>query len=198
MKNKDLLPLLSIIIIFICGCICGAIITLTAYAADDKGQAETSTESIMPEATSITSTDSCCEETTDKEFYIMPSDKPESCTLTDNDTAEDKPTYAGTLIDLGEFTLTAYCPCEQCCGEYADGITYTGTVATQGRTIGVDPDVIPLGSTVYIDGCPYVAEDIGGGIQGNHIDVFMASHEAACEFGLQTGHVEYISLEVNE
>jgi len=44
---------------------------------------------------------------------------------------------------LGTFTVTHYCPCEICCGK-TDGITYTGTQATEGRTVAVDPEVILL------------------------------------------------------
>lgn len=80
---------------------------------------------------------------------------------------------------------TAYCPCELCCGK-TDGITYTGTVATEGRTIAVDPGVIPLGSEVIIDGVTYVSEDIGGAIKGNRIDIFFDDHQTALEFGIQT------------
>lgn len=90
---------------------------------------------------------------------------------------------------LGTFQLTAYCDCEQCCGEWADGYTYTGTVATAGRTVAVDPDVIPLGSSVYIEGQEYIAEDIGGAIQGNRVDVFFNSHADALEFGVQYAEV---------
>lgn len=88
-------------------------------------------------------------------------------------------------ISLGEFQVTAYCPCSKCCGEWADGITYTGTVATENHTIAVDPYVIPLGSTVEINGTEYVAEDIGGAINGNRIDIFFESHETALEWGIQ-------------
>jgi 3D (Asp-Asp-Asp) domain-containing protein len=93
------------------------------------------------------------------------------------------------LEELGTFKLTAYCACPKCCGKWADGITYTGTKATEGRTIAVDPKVIPLGSTVYIDGVPYIAEDIGGAIKENRIDVFFSSHEAALQFGVQHADV---------
>ena len=93
------------------------------------------------------------------------------------------------LISLGEFTLTHYCPCEVCCGEWADGITYTGTEATEGRTIAVDPDVIPLGSTVVIDGQEYIAEDVGGAIRGNRIDIFMRDHLVALMAGVKTAEV---------
>jgi 3D (Asp-Asp-Asp) domain-containing protein len=93
------------------------------------------------------------------------------------------------LVSLGEFTLTHYCPCELCCGEWADGITYTGTTATEGRTIAVDPDVIPLGSTVVIDGHEYIAEDIGGAIRGNRIDIFMRDHLVALMAGVKTAEV---------
>lgn len=90
---------------------------------------------------------------------------------------------------LGEFKLTAYCTCEKCCGEWADGITATGTDATPGRTIAVDPKVIPLGSTVYINGTEYIAEDIGGAIKGNRIDVLFPTHQEALEFGVQYADV---------
>lgn len=94
------------------------------------------------------------------------------------------------LQDLGEFKLTAYCTCEKCCGEWADGITYSGTKATPGRTIAVDPDVIPLGSTVYINGTEYIAEDIGGAIKENRIDVLFATHQEALAFGVQYANVK--------
>ena len=59
-------------------------------------------------------------------------------------------------------------------GMKGDGITYTGTMATEGRTIAVDPNVIPLGTRVYIDGYgERIAEDIGGAIKGNKIDIYV-------------------------
>ncbi len=88
-------------------------------------------------------------------------------------------------VSLGEFRITAYCPCEKCCGAWADGLTYTETVATEGRTIAVDPDVIPLGSIVEINGAEYVAEDIGGAIKGDRIDLYFDSHQDALEWGVQ-------------
>ena len=93
------------------------------------------------------------------------------------------------IVNLGEFKITHYCPCPLCCGEWADGITYTGTQATEGRTVAVDPDVIPLGSTIEIAGQQYIAEDIGAAIQGNRIDVYMASHEAAEQAGVKYAEV---------
>ena len=93
------------------------------------------------------------------------------------------------LHSLGEFKITHYCPCPKCCGEWADGITYTGTTATEGRTIAVDPKVIPLGSRVVIDGQEYIAEDIGGAIKGSRIDVFMDDHHAALVAGVKKTEV---------
>ena len=98
------------------------------------------------------------------------------------------------MVALGTFKITHYCPCDKCCGEYADGITSTGKTATEGRTIAVDTDVIPYGSQVlimYEDGTEhiYTAEDTGGGIKKNHIDVFMYDHEAALNAGVKTAEV---------
>lgn len=85
-------------------------------------------------------------------------------------------------------TATAYCPCAKCCGK-SDGITATGTKATAGRTIAVDPSVIPYGTEVVIDGHTYIAEDCGGAVKGNRIDIFFNSHEEARQFGVQTLNV---------
>ena len=110
---------------------------------------------------------------------------------------EDKPAEESAELTigepLGEFKLTAYCPCVKCCGK-SDGITATGTTATEGRTIAVDPAIIPYGSTVtlyFADGTShtYTAEDCGGAIKGNRIDVFFDSHQAARKFGVQTAYV---------
>lgn len=98
-----------------------------------------------------------------------------------------------TLTPLGEFMITAYCPCPKCCGEWADGITYTGSVATENSTIAVDPEVIPLGSYVEINGVSYYAEDIGHAIKGNRIDIFFQSHEDASEYGIQYHDVYLIN-----
>lgn len=52
-------------------------------------------------------------------------------------------------------------------------MTSTGVIAEEGRTIAVDPDVIPYGSEVLIDGHIYIAEDCGSAVKGNVIDIFV-------------------------
>jgi 3D (Asp-Asp-Asp) domain-containing protein len=90
--------------------------------------------------------------------------------------------------NLGEFKLTGYCACEYCCGK-TDGITATGTKATSGRTIAVDPSIIPYGSLVKINGREYVAEDCGGAIKNNKIDIFFDTHEEALQWGVKYAEV---------
>lgn len=94
----------------------------------------------------------------------------------------------GQYVSLGEFKLTAYCPCEKCCGKWANGITASGQVAEPGM-IAVDPKIISLGSTVVIDGKEYLAADTGGAIKGNRIDVYFEHHSEALAFGVQTADV---------
>lgn len=118
------------------------------------------------------------------------------------DPAWDKPATESAVCNdvfLGEYTLTAYCPGACCCGVWANGYTATGTWATEGRTIAVDPDVIPYGSRVTLiwpDGTQhtYTAEDCGSGINGNRIDVFFTDHEAARYFGIQSA-MAYLEVE---
>lgn len=84
---------------------------------------------------------------------------------------------------LGRFKLTAYSGPQL--GQ-ARPITKTGICARAGRTIAVDPKVIPLGSRVYIEGIgERVAEDTGGGVKGHHIDLYLGSVPEARRFGVQ-------------
>ena len=94
-------------------------------------------------------------------------------------------------IDLGPFTCVAYDACADCCGK-TDGITKTGTKATAGRTVAVDPEVIPLGSTLLIDGQEYIAEDIGGNIKGKVIDIYFDTHAEALDYGKQSHSVKIL------
>lgn len=102
--------------------------------------------------------------------------------------SEPEPESDPELRSLGRFKLTAYCACSKCCGK-SDGVTASGTKAKQGRTIAVDPKQIPYGTKVVINGCTYVAEDCGGGIKQNRIDVFFNSHKDALNFGVQYAEV---------
>ena len=87
--------------------------------------------------------------------------------------------------NFATYRITAYCPCCDCSDGYGR-ITSTGVVPRQGRTIAVDPKVIPYGAKVHIKGLgDYVAEDCGGAIKGNRIDLYFESHKEAEDFGVQ-------------
>ena len=87
---------------------------------------------------------------------------------------------------LGKYKLTAYCGCKKCSGKWGTR-TASGKKAKQGRTIAVDRRKIKLGTKVKINGKTYVAEDVGGGVKGKHIDVFFSSHKQTMKFGKKTG-----------
>lgn len=95
----------------------------------------------------------------------------------------------GTRTDV--FTVTAYCPCEKCCGAYANGYTATGAKATQGVTVAADPAVLPMGTELEIDGHTYTVQDTGGAIAGNRLDLYFDSHEDALRWGVQEKMVRW-------
>jgi len=81
--------------------------------------------------------------------------------------------------------VTAYEPSERSCGIWADGITATGKPVKMG-TIAVDPKLIPMGSRLFVPQYGWgVAEDIGGAIKGNRIDVFFWTVDEALEWGVK-------------
>ena len=88
-------------------------------------------------------------------------------------------------------TVSHYC-CEKrphICGT-GNGITASGVPVQAGVSVAVDPKVIPLGSTVYVDYGDgvvhtYIAHDTGGAVKGNHIDVAVETHAEASRLGLR-------------
>ena len=102
---------------------------------------------------------------------------------------EDKPEYhEGAWQSIGACRITHYCACEKCCGK-STGVTASGKLAAMGRTVAVDPGVIPLGSEVLINGVCYIAEDVG--VRGKAIDIYIDSHSQALAMGTYKTEVSY-------
>lgn len=77
--------------------------------------------------------------------------------------------------------ITHYCPCATCNGS-SSGLTAMGTKLKPYKTVAVDKNVIPLGSTVVINGKEYIAEDTG--VSGKTIDICVSSHSEAYDKGV--------------
>ena len=125
-------------------------------------------------------------ETDDIEEPLVPCDI-ETPTLETADTERPKKRRKGKDSCI-VFKTTAYCPCKECSGGYGNH-TATGKIARSNHTIAVDPDVIRYGTKVTIDGVTYTAEDCGGAVRGNHIDIFFDTHDEVEKFGKKYGFV---------
>lgn len=96
-------------------------------------------------------------------------------------------------VSLGQFKLTFYCGCVSCSEQWGKQ-TATGTTCVEGRTIAVDPRVIPYGTRVHIDGFgDFVAEDCGGAIKGNHIDIYLEDHARCNSLGVKYANVTILN-----
>lgn len=100
---------------------------------------------------------------------------------------------------IEDVTVTHYDCCVECCGK-DDGITASGVRATPDVTVAVDPSVIPLGCDVLVDYGDgeihyYRADDTGGAVKGNHIDLCVATHEEALQMGRRTATVYWVAAE---
>ncbi|WP_339252580.1 ubiquitin-like domain-containing protein [Sporosarcina sp. FSL W8-0480] len=89
-------------------------------------------------------------------------------------------------------TATAYTAhCNGCTGKTATGIDLRSNPNL--KVIAVDPDVIPLGSKVWVEGYGYaIAGDTGGAIKGKKIDLHMPTKSAANKFGRRQVKVKVI------
>lgn len=90
--------------------------------------------------------------------------------------------YSFTPRKTLNITMTAY----SAANSTNNGYTASGYKAVEGRTIAVDPNVVPLGWWVYIEGYGFRrAEDTGGAIKGNRMDIYFESDAVAHQFGVK-------------
>ena len=111
---------------------------------------------------------------------------------------EEPPLDLTKLRQIENATVTAYCICKKCCGKDPDhpayGITASGRPAEPYVSVAVDPLLIPMGSTVYMDYgdgelLEFRADDTGGAVAGAHIDVCYPDHQSALEHGVRKARV---------
>lgn len=107
----------------------------------------------------------------------------------DDSTQENQ--SGGNLSYLGNFTLTAYCSCEKCCGKWAAyaGSTASGAKATQGVTVAMGG--VPFGTQLSINGHIYTVQDRGTAY--GHVDIYFSNHADASAFGLQHADVYQVN-----
>lgn len=122
-------------------------------------------------------------------LYKSPAGKPKVVTI------EARPVRY--IYKMDNVQLTAYTAGAESTGKNPGdpgyGITATGTRATEGITIAVDPEVIPLGWWVYIPGVGYRrAEDTGSAVKGKIIDVYIEDLSKAKKFGRKHGNTVYV------
>lgn len=104
---------------------------------------------------------------------------------------EEAPWIPEGYGNCAEFTVTAYCPCEKCCGSWA--LNREGPVVgaacvplVPGVSVAVESSIFPLGTTfVDADGNQYIAHDTGSGVVGFWVDIFCETHEEAVSIGMQ-------------
>jgi 3D (Asp-Asp-Asp) domain-containing protein len=107
---------------------------------------------------------------------------------------EKKQEELDSLISLEATAYTPFCS-TGCVGVTATGENVADSPYVDGkRVVAVDPDIIPLGTTMTVHtssgSFEAIAEDTGGDIQGNRLDVLYMTKSKAKEFGRQSVTVE--------
>lgn len=158
----------------------GSLVVVSKNSSKHISELESTTEDYTVEET-YSEVESTTEKITVPETTVVPETTTKKVTATKPVTtkAQTESPKSGKT-----FSLTAYCPCSYCSGSWGSN-TATGNKAVSGWTVAVDPNIIPLGSTVVINGKKYIAHDTGG-FHGNIIDIYFDTHEEAVAFGKQT------------
>ncbi|MED4284535.1 3D domain-containing protein [Priestia megaterium] len=106
--------------------------------------------------------------------------------------AKAAPAKSSNVVKEFKVTATAYTAnCKGCSGKTAIGIDLKKN--PNQKVISVDPNVIKLGSKVYVEGYgTAIAADTGGAIKGNKIDVLLPSQKEALKWGRKTVKVQIL------
>ena len=138
-------------------------------------------------------------------FYIGTSfanacEKPETPIITQATPEVEEPEEVEEVktiefVDLGEYTITAYCGCEICCGQWASvPVIGSGGVELMEGVHCASP--LPLGTIVEIDGVGFyevqdrTAKWIAEKYNDKIIDIYFENHEDALKFGKKTASVK--------
>ena len=82
-------------------------------------------------------------------------------------------------------TVTAYCFCKKCCGDWSDGF-YANGDTVGGKAIAADLSLFPFGTEINIPGYGIAeVKDCGSAIKGNKFDVYFNTHKEAEIWGVQ-------------
>ena len=102
-----------------------------------------------------------------------------------------------SLISLGTYTITAYCPCEKCCGKWARD--RPGGIVRGAAGIELTPGVsvaspLPLGTEIFLNNHRYTVQDrtaewIEDRYDGKIVDIYFTDHEEALKFGRQQAEI---------
>jgi 3D (Asp-Asp-Asp) domain-containing protein/LysM repeat protein len=113
-------------------------------------------------------------------------------TNTSNESSSNNEASADSEGETFTVTATAYtADCDGCSGITSTGVDLNNN--PDAKVIAVDPDVIPLGSEVYVEGYGYAtAADVGSAIQGNKIDIHVPTKDEAFDWGVRTVDVTIV------
>ncbi|MEK5209925.1 ubiquitin-like domain-containing protein [Bacillus sp. FSL R5-0603] len=96
----------------------------------------------------------------------------------------------GKVMTVSSTAYTA--SCSGCSGHTATGVNLKNN--PNAKVIAVDPNVIPLGSKVHVEGYGYaIAADTGSAIKGNKIDVFFPEKSSAYRWGNKTVKIKILN-----
>jgi len=102
---------------------------------------------------------------------------------------------SGAEIEYKTMRVTAYCPCEKCCGSGSPGVTASGLVIQEGDRFVAAPRSIAMKTWIRIPGYnnnePVRVEDRGGAVTEGRLDVFFPTHNEALQWG-----VKYLRVEI--
>lgn len=128
-------------------------------------------------------------EPAEEEAAVEQTSNEEASASESEEQSSDNGSPQGETISVEATAYTA--DCNGC-----SGVTATGVDLNQdpdAKVIAVDPNVIPLGSEVYVEGYGYAtAADTGGAINGNKIDLHVPSQDEAVNFGRQQVNVTIV------
>jgi 3D (Asp-Asp-Asp) domain-containing protein len=103
--------------------------------------------------------------------------------------------YIEPVIKSETIKVTAYCPCEKCCGKWSDGQTANGYWIQPGDRFVAAPKHIPFGTKMivpgYNDDKPVEVKDRGGSITVDRLDVYFSTHQEALSWG-----VKYLEIKI--